>query len=152
MGIRVLAVGKKHESWIEAGLDRYAKRLRKPYDITWQFLAHSSREADAARAEESQRIEAKLDDAEVVVLLDERGKMFDSVAFAAQLQRRLDTGKRVTIVIGGAYGVTEQLRQRADVVWSLSALVFPHQLVRLILVEQVYRAQEISAGRQYHHV
>lgn len=151
MGIRVIAIGKKHEQWIEPGLDRYLKRLRKPYDLTWLLLPHSSREGEAARTEESQRIEAKLESGDLVVLLDERGRMFDSIALSRELQRGLDAGKRITLIIGGAYGVTEALRTRADVVWSLSALVFPHQLVRLIIAEQVYRAQEISAGRQYHH-
>ncbi len=152
MSIRVLAVGKKHESWIQEGLERYSQRLRKPFDVAWQMLPHSSREGEAARTEESARIMEKLGPDDIVFLLDERGKQFDSIQLSQQLQRRFDSGKRVTIVIGGAYGVTEAFRQRSDVVWSLSQLVFPHQLVRLILIEQVYRAQEISAGRQYHHV
>lgn len=152
MSIRVLAVGKKHESWIQEGLDRYSQRLRKPFDVSWQMLPHSAREGEAARNEESTRIVARLDRDDTVILLDERGKMFDSVELAAQLQRRFDVGSKVTVVVGGAYGVTEEFRQRADVVWSLSKLVFPHQLVRLILTEQLYRAQEISAGRPYHHV
>ena len=71
---------------------------------------------------------------------------------AAHLQQQFDVGRPVTVVIGGAYGVDETVHARANRVWSLSGLVFPHQLVRLILAEQVYRAQEISAGRPYHHV
>lgn len=152
MALRVLTIGKKHEPWISDGVDRYEKRLRKPFDLTWLMLPHSSREGDAARAEESQRILDKLTRDDVVILLDERGRMYDSVAFSQTLTRFFDAGKRVTLVIGGAYGVSEELRQRADAVWSLSSLVFPHQLVRLIVAEQVYRAQEIAGGRQYHHV
>jgi len=152
MALRVLTIGKKHEPWISDGVDRYEKRLRKPFDLSWLMLPHSSREGDAARTEESQRILEKLTRDDVVILLDERGRMYDSVAFSQKLTRYFDAGKRVTLVIGGASGVTEELRHRADAVWSLSALVFPHQLVRLIVVEQVYRAQEIAGGRQYHHV
>lgn len=152
MAIRVLAVGKKHESWVHEGIERYVKRLRKPFDLTWQLLPHSSRDEVAARTEESTRILEKLDRDEFVIVLDERGKQWDSPGIATTLQRGFDAGKRITFVIGGAYGVSSELRERADVVWSLSPLVFPHQLVRLILVEQVYRAQEIAAGRQYHHV
>ncbi|GHD00575.1 23S rRNA (pseudouridine(1915)-N(3))-methyltransferase RlmH [Zhihengliuella salsuginis] len=151
MGIRVLAIGKKHESWVEEGIGRYAKRMKKPYDVAWQLLPHSSREADAARTEESERLLAKVGAQDYVVLLDERGKNVDSPALAAQLQRQFDTSKPVTVIIGGAYGVADSVHQRANFVWSLSKLVFPHQLVRLILAEQLYRAQEISGGRPYHH-
>ncbi|MBL3688122.1 23S rRNA (pseudouridine(1915)-N(3))-methyltransferase RlmH [Leucobacter zeae] len=148
----MLAVGKKHESWVQEGIGRYEKRLRKPFDATWQLLPHSSREGDAARAEESERILAKLDRSAFVVLLDERGTNVDSPALAGRLQRAFDAGRPVVVVVGGAYGVEDRVRERADFVWSLSKLVFPHQLVRLILAEQLYRAQEIAAGRPYHHV
>lgn len=152
MSVRVLAIGKKHEAWVVDGIDRYERRLRKPFDVTWQLLPHSSREGDAAREEESERILQRVDRDTFLVLLDERGQNVDSPALAARLQGAFDIGKPVAVVIGGAYGVSESVRSRADFVWSLSKLVFPHQLVRLILAEQLYRAQEISGGRPYHHV
>ena len=152
MSVRILAVGKKHESWVVDGIGRYEKRLRKPYDTAWQLLPHSSREGDAARAEESDRLLSKLDRDAFVVLLDERGRNVDSPALARTLQGAFDAGRPVTAIIGGAYGVDDRVRARADFVWSLSQLVFPHQLVRLMLVEQLYRSQEISANRSYHHV
>lgn len=152
MSVRILAVGKRHEAWVADGIDRYEKRLRKPFDASWQLLPHSSREGDAARAEESERILAKVDRDAFLVLLDERGRNVDSPALASALRGAFDSGRTVTVVIGGAYGVSDRVRERADFVWSLSKLVFPHQLVRLILAEQLYRAQEISAGRPYHHV
>ena len=152
MSVKVLAVGKKHESWVSEGIDRYAKRLKKPFDLTWQLLPHSSRDGDAARQEESARILAKVGERDHLVLLDERGKNVDSPGLARHLQSRFDLGETVTVVIGGAYGVDESVHARAGFVWSLSKLVFPHQLVRLILTEQLYRAQEIAAGRPYHHV
>ncbi|WP_053353786.1 23S rRNA (pseudouridine(1915)-N(3))-methyltransferase RlmH [Leucobacter musarum] len=152
MSVRVLAVGKRHESWVSDGIDRYEKRLRKPFDTAWQLLPHSSREGDAARTEESDRLLVKLDRDAFVVLLDERGKNIDSPKLATTLRRAFDGGRAVTVIIGGAYGVDDRVRARADFVWSLSQLVFPHQLVRLMLVEQLYRSQEISAGRSYHHV
>lgn len=129
----------------------YAKRMRKPFNITWSLLAHSAREGDAARAEESDRILAKLTGDNFVVLLDERGSNLSSPELAQTLQRGFEAGKQVTFIIGGAYGVDDRVRQRAELVWSLSRLVFPHQLVRLLLAEQVYRAQEIVGGRPYHH-
>lgn len=152
MSIRALAVGKKHEDWVVTGISRYQKRLKKPFDLAWQLLPHSAREGDAARTEESSRILEKIGAGEFVVLLDERGTNLDSVELSRTIGEQLDSSKPVTVVIGGAYGVDERLRKRADLVWSLSGLVFPHQLVRLILVEQLYRAQEIRGGRPYHHV
>ncbi|UOR01209.1 23S rRNA (pseudouridine(1915)-N(3))-methyltransferase RlmH [Leucobacter allii] len=152
MSIRILAVGKKHESWVAEGIERYGKRLRKPFDAAWLLLPHSAREHEAARAEESERILAKLDRDAFVVLLDERGRNVDSPGLSRTLQGAFDAGRSVTAVIGGAYGVDDRVRARADFVWSLSGLVFPHQLVRLVLAEQLYRAQEIAAGRPYHHV
>lgn len=151
MAITVIAVGAKHESWIKEGLERYQKRLRKPYDIKWVLLPHSQYEGDSARTEESERIIAKLPERSYVVLLDEVGKNIDSPALSNMFEREFSHSE-VTVIIGGAYGVTPELQQRANFVWSLSKLVFPHQLVRLLLVEQVYRAQEIAAGGKYHHV
>lgn len=152
MSVRILAIGKKHENWVSDGIARYEQRLRKPFDASWQLLPHSAREGEAARAEESERILSKLDRDTFVVLLDERGQNVDSPALATRLQGAFDASRQVAVVIGGAYGVDDRVRSRADFVWSLSKLVFPHQLVRLILSEQLYRAQEIAGGRPYHHV
>jgi len=152
MSIKILAIGKKHESWVADGITRYEQRLRKPFDVSWQLLPHSAREGEAARAEESDRILSKLSRDAFVVLLDERGQNVDSPALASRLQGAFGSSKQVAVIIGGAYGVDDRVRQRADFVWSLSKLVFPHQLVRLILAEQLYRAQEIAGGRPYHHV
>lgn len=152
MSVRILAVGKKHEPWVTDGISRYEKRLRKPFDVTWQLLPHSSREGDAARSEESERILSRVDRDAFLVLLDERGRNVDSPTLARKMQTAFDAGRAVTVVIGGAYGVDDRVRDRADFVWSLSQLVFPHQLVRLIVAEQLYRAQEIAGNRPYHHV
>lgn len=149
--IRLVAIGKKHEPWVSEGIERYERRLSRPWSAEWILLPHSSLEADRARQDESERILARLKDDDFVVLLDERGKLLDSPALSQALQRQLDKSQPIICIIGGAYGVTEALMARADLVWSLSPLVFPHQLVRLILTEQLYRAQEIAAGRPYHH-
>lgn len=149
--IRVIAVGKRHETWVEAGIERYEKRLKKPYDIKWVFLPHSQFEADRARQEESGRILSRLKDDDFVILLDERGKNIDSPTLSHLVEAEVSRGQQVVIIIGGAYGVDDTIHQRANFVWSLSKLVFPHQLVRLILVEQIYRVQEISRGSAYHH-
>jgi 23S rRNA (pseudouridine1915-N3)-methyltransferase len=149
--ITIISVGKKHEDWALAGIERYQKRLKAPFNIEWVLLPHSSREDLAARQEESERILSRLKERDFVVLLDETGFMYDSPSLGEQFETVFSKVPNVVLIIGGAYGVNDTLKSRANVVWSLSKLVFPHQLVRLILVEQLYRAQEITRGGQYHH-
>lgn len=149
--ITLIAVGKKHESWVQAGVERYEKRLRAPFDVKWVLLPHSSKEGDSARQEESERILKRLGSDAYVVLLDERGKQFSSPQVSAQIETVAASGRPVTVIIGGAFGVDASIHQRADLVLSFSPMVFPHQLVRLMLVEQLYRAQSIATGGKYHH-
>lgn len=151
MPIKIISVGKKHESWVSEGIERYQKRLRAPFSVEWVLLPHSSLEGNRARQEESERILSRLSSDDIVVLLDERGKALDSPALSTLLSEHLHQSRTVVIVIGGAYGVDHSVHTRATTVWSLSPLVFPHQLVRLILTEQLYRAQQIALGGSYHH-
>ncbi|MDB5183871.1 MAG: rRNA methyltransferase [Candidatus Saccharibacteria bacterium] len=149
--ITVISVGKKHDSWVMDGIERYQTRLKKPYDLNWVLLPHSALQDAAARQEESERILSRLDSRDFVVLLDERGDELESPQLASLLDNTFTASRPITLLIGGAYGVDDRIHQRANVVWSLSPLVFPHQLVRLILTEQLYRAQQINAGHPYHH-
>lgn len=151
MPLKVLTVGKKHESWVAEGIERYQKRLRAPFSIEWVLLPHSSLEGDRARQEESERILSRLGTDDYVVLLDERGKALDSPGLSSLLSDQLHTSRTIVVIIGGAYGVDSTVHERAQFIWSLSPLVFPHQLVRLILTEQIYRAEQISLGGSYHH-
>ena len=149
--IRIIAIGKRHEPWIVDGVKRYTERLRAPWNIEWVLLPHSQQNGLSARQEESQAILSRLNARDTVILLDERGKMWDSPALSREISSGFEQSKQLVIIIGGAYGVDESLVQRADRVWSLSPLVFPHQLVRLILTEQLYRAQAIAGNHPYHH-
>lgn len=149
--IRVIAIGKKHEAWAQVGIERYQKRLKKPFAVEWVLLPHSTRNGSEARQIESQAILTRLSPSDFVVLLDETGTLYDSPSLSRQLSEAFTASANITMIIGGAYGVSDELRARAQLVWSLSPLVFPHQLVRLLLVEQLYRAQEIAAGHPYHH-
>ena len=151
MSLDIIAIGKKHEDWVVPAIERYQKRLKSPFNPEWILLAHSSLDGLSAREDESGRILSRLDAYDFIVLLDERGKELDSPAIAEVLKSQLDRSQKVLVIIGGAFGVTDELRQRADLIWSLSPLVFPHQLVRLILTEQLYRAQQITLGGSYHH-
>lgn len=149
--ITIIAVGKRHEPWLVDGIARYEQRMIYAWQLQWKLLPASQRSSDAARREESQQILRALSPQAYVVLLDERGTMLDSPALSRSLHQPMAQGKSLVLIIGGAYGVTEAVMERANLVWSLSRLVFPHQLVRLILAEQLYRAQQIAAGHPYHH-
>ena len=151
MKMKIIAIGKKHEKWVLNGIELFEKRLKKPFNLNWDILPHSNFAEEKAREEETQRILAKIKPSDFVILLDERGKNISSPELAKMLSNGFVNSQNFVIVIGGAFGVSEELRQRANFVWSLSKLVFPHQIVRLILVEQIYRAQEISSGGKYHH-
>jgi len=149
--ITIVSIGKKHESWVAEGIERYENRLKKPFNTEWVLLPHSALNDAAARQEESERILSRVDARAFVILLDERGDDIDSPALSRLLDTAFTAGRQIVMIIGGAYGVDDRVHQRADLVWSLSSLVFPHQLVRLILAEQLYRAQQIAAGHPYHH-
>lgn len=149
--MKIIAIGKKHEKWVLNGIELFEKRLKKPFNLSWDILPHSNFAEEKAREEETQRILAKIKPSDFVILLDERGKNISSPELAKMLLNGFVNSQNFVIVIGGAFGVSEELRRRANFVWSISKLVFPHQIVRLILVEQIYRAQEISSGGKYHH-
>ncbi|QCT40315.1 23S rRNA (pseudouridine(1915)-N(3))-methyltransferase RlmH [Candidatus Saccharibacteria bacterium oral taxon 488] len=149
MKITILTIGKRHEPWVEPGITRFLERLRAPFAAEMIIIPHSGQIGDRARQDESERLISRLRPHDFIILLDERGRNLSSPELS---QLILDhTDQHIVIIIGGAYGVTETLHRRADIVWSLSRLVFPHQLVRLILAEQLYRAQEIARGSSYHH-
>ena len=151
MSLQILVIGKKHESWVLEGIERYQKRLKAPFLPEWVLMAHSSFDGVKARQDESERILSRLTAYDFIILLDERGKTLDSPSLAGLLEEQLDRSQKVLIIVGGAFGVTDELRDQVHLVWSLSPLVFPHQLVRLIVTEQLYRSQQIIVGGSYHH-
>lgn len=152
MQIVILSVGKKSEQAIESLINDYEKRLGREYQIVWQFVSGSrSTDEVTCRREESESLSKYIKETDSVVLLDERGRQFDNKTFADVFKGLASQHGRIVIVIGGAYGVTEEFRSSADVVWSLSNLVFPHRLIRLILMEQLYRTIMITKGHPYHH-
>lgn len=151
-GVTILSVGGKHEIELQTAIARYETRLKSKLPIDWKFVPYSAESADTARRAESRCLLDKLSSDDYVVLLDETGVQPDSEGFSEMVYKALQrpSGKTVCI-IGGAYGVDDSLHKRADQVLSLSKLVFPHRLVRLILVEQLYRAWAILQNHPYHH-
>ena len=149
MKIRVLTIGKKHETWVKQGIEHFQKRLRAPFELEIVIIPAAKLSSEQASENESGTILKRLKSTDFVILLDERGKNLSSVEFSRLIQDHVD--RQIVIIIGGAFGVNQALKTRADFTWSLSNLVFPHQLVRLMLAEQLYRAQEIAKGTGYHH-
>ncbi len=155
MNIHIIYVGRREARHLQPAIDEYAKRLTPFAALSWQAIVSQPTgdgSIESSRQKESALIEARLSPGDMVVLLDERGKQFDNRELADFLDgRRQQARQRLVFIIGGAYGVSEGLRQRADLVWSLSRLVFPHELVRLLLIEQLYRSSAILSNKAYHH-
>ena len=141
--IKIIAGGRKNMGAYAEIVAEYEKRLRKPYILTWQFMDEEKLARYLAEWPFSGR--------EYVICCDERGKNISSGEYSELLSRAFMEGREVVILIGGAYGFSESVREKADFVWSFSKLVFPHQLFRAMVVEQVYRASQIAEGRPYHH-
>ncbi len=153
MGFRLILVKRTERGHVADGLDYYLARIRRMEPVDDTVMAEAGRGDPAwQQRTESERILAALRPGEKVVALDERGSLLSSPDFAAQLGKWRDQGTRHTaFIIGGAYGLTDEVRQRADLVLSLSPMVFPHQLVRVLFAEQLYRALSILKGSGYHH-
>jgi 23S rRNA (pseudouridine1915-N3)-methyltransferase len=156
MKIQLWSVGKNHEEYIQPGVEQFTGRILHYFPVTWKILAPSRKtgvlSVEAIREYESSMILASLSADDYLVLLDENGQSLSSRQLAAFIGERANESCRsLVFLIGGAYGVDRKLRDRARFVWSLSALTLPHQLVRLILAEQLYRACTILRNEKYHH-
>lgn len=152
MQIVILSVGKRPESGIQALIDDYEKRFAREYQVQWQYLSASkSNDKLQCQNEESNSLLKLLMPTDQVVLLDERGEQKDNQEFAEVFGRLASAHGRLVFIVGGAYGVNEALRGRADFLWSLSKLVLPHRLIRLVLIEQLYRTVMVAKGHPYHH-
>lgn len=148
MTIKIITVGNKPSLEIQAIITDYTRRLPRNISVTWVIQKHSDGDAKSSKQQESENILRAISPKELVILLDETGKQLSS----EELSKTLFTNNTdIVFVIGGAYGVTKSVFERAQMVWSLSMLVFPHQLVRIILSEQIYRAYTISINHPYHH-
>ena len=140
--IKIIAGGKKNKGWIQEACEEYEKRLKKPFDVEWNFVDEKKL---------SERV-LNLPKNKIVILLDENGVMMDSTKLTSTIDDYFINSKDVVFVIGGAFGhFPVELKRRANIILSLSKMVFPHQICRLILIEQIYRAQEIRRDGKYHH-
>jgi 23S rRNA (pseudouridine1915-N3)-methyltransferase len=134
-------------------VELFTKRIGHYYPIDWQLITPSKlTEPIQIKKAEAANILKSITATDVLVLLDETGKMLSSPGLSKLIQQKANqSAQRIVFLIGGAYGVEDEIKKRANFTWSLSELVFPHMLVRLILAEQVYRACSILANEKYHH-
>ncbi|MFN8307976.1 MAG: 23S rRNA (pseudouridine(1915)-N(3))-methyltransferase RlmH [Ferruginibacter sp.] len=156
MKFQFWTVGKDHEPYVKDGILQFTKRIGNYYPVQWNIIPSPKNAAMLSemdlKKKEGETILDFLAKDDYLVLLDERGKQLRSEELAAFIQQRAnESAKNIVFLIGGAFGVSEAVQQRANYTWSLSKLVFPHQLVRLILAEQVYRACSINRNEKYHH-
>jgi len=156
MKIQLWSIGKAHENYVKEGVEEFTKRISKYYPVEWKILPAArqtinTEERDIKKTE-SQQILHALEKDDYLVLLDENGKQIGSPELAAFIESRANSSVRqIIFLIGGAFGVDGNIKSRANFMWSFSQLVFPHQLVRLMLAEQVYRACTIIRNEKYHH-
>ena len=156
MKIKLLVVGKTEKSYLKDGIAEYAKRLKHYFPFELKEIpelknARKLREGQIKDAE-GELILKNVVNSDHVVLLDEQGKMFRSKEFAQYFQKKANSGlKQIVLVVGGAYGFSDDVYQRANEKVSLSKMTFSHQMVRLFAIEQVYRAMTILRGEPYHH-
>ena len=156
MKITLLTVGKTDKDWVKQGLDIYVSRLKHyvPFSMTEipELKNVSALSKDQIKTREGELILKNIRTSDDVILLDERGKQYSSMELAGVIRDKMTYGGRdIVFVIGGAYGFSEAVYARADAKLSLSRMTFSHQMVRVIFVEQIYRAFTIIKGEPYHH-
>ncbi len=150
MTITILTVGSRSKQEYEFLVQSFVKRMPRHITVTIRYIKHADGEPQSSIQRESENLLKAIPKDNRVIVLDERGTQYSSPELSKVLFSRNDN-RDICIIIGGAHGVSELLRSRADIVWSLGALVFPHQLVRIIVSEQIYRAHCIHIGHPYHH-
>ena len=155
--ITLITLGKLKEKYLRDAQDEYAKRLSRyckldVVELTPINLSEkpSQSEIDSALLKEAEMIEKRIPDGSVVSALCVEGKANTSEQFAEFIDKNTNSGKNMCFIIGSSYGLSNQIKQRADVKLSLSEMTFPHQLFRVMLLEQIYRGFKINEGSTYH--
>lgn len=156
MKISLVTIGKTDIAWVKQGLDNYVSRIKHyiPFELIEipELKNVSSLSQDQIKNKEAEGLLRLIKPTDYLILLDEKGKQFRSIEFAKELQDRINfSNKNIVFVIGGAYGFSQSIYNRADNKISLSNMTFSHQLVRTIFAEQLYRAFTIIKGEPYHH-
>lgn len=151
--IKIIAIGRIKEKAQVALIEEYMKRLRPEHKVEMLELdksKHKDSEINKVIEDESNRVLSKIKPTDYVILLDLKGANISSEELAANISRNLSTGKDLIFIIGGSHGVSDDIKNRSNFMWQISKLTFPHQLVRQLLVEQIYRAFMINKQHPYH--
>jgi 23S rRNA (pseudouridine1915-N3)-methyltransferase len=156
MKLELWMQGQTAFDYIKNGVEIYEKRLKHfiPFEsvVIADIKNAKSMTEEQLKQKEGEQILKKIDPNDYLILLDERGKQFSSLQFSELLEGYLQSNyKKIIFLIGGAYGFSEDVYKRANAQWSLSKLTFSHQMVRLFVVEQIYRGMSILRGLPYHH-
>ena len=152
MMITLAVIGKTEVGFVRQGIEEYVKRLQHYVQFNIQYIGDVNMSEAQQKVAEGKSLLAALDTSDHVVLLDEHGTERTSMDYSQWLQRRMASGcKRMVFVVGGPYGFSQEVYDRANEKISLSKMTFPHELVRLIFVEQLYRAFTILRHEPYHH-
>lgn len=154
MKIKLLAVGTKMPSWVQAGVGEYEKRCSRYLGLSLLEVPMAKRgktvSTEQCIQKESEDLLARVQADDLVVALEVQGKSLSTEALADRLAEFRQQGRDVCLLVGGPDGLGAAVRERANEMWSLSALTLPHPLVRILLVEQLYRASSILQGHPYH--
>ena len=154
MKIKLIQVGKTDEDFLIKGVNKYQSRLKHycSYDVITIPDLKNTKNLSTKDQKHKEGVEIlKHVSNEFVILLDENGKEFDSLEFSKLIQKRLNTGMNLTFLIGGPFGFSNEVYDRADQKIALSQMTFSHQMIRLFFTEQMYRAFSILKGEKYHH-
>ncbi len=156
MHINLLCIGKTGKKFLEEGENEYMKRLSHYISFSMEILPDiklaKNLSEQQIKTKEGQQFLDKIHASDVVLLLDERGKQYDSVSFSNFLQEQFNRGgKNISFLVGGPYGFSEEIYARATSQISLSKMTFSHQMIRLFFIEQLYRGMTILKGEPYHH-
>ncbi len=156
MQIKLLAIGKTDHQQLQQLIDDYQKRLgfyiKFEFEIIPDLKKVKNLSEEQQKQKEGELILAKLSNTDLLILMDENGTQYDSVAFSEQLQKHMNSGiKQLVFVIGGPYGFSSEVYEKANGKISLSKMTFSHQMIRLFMIEQLYRAFTILRNEPYHH-
>ena len=153
MKINLIAIGKKMPDWISHGIEHYKKQLPKNYNFTITALESQTRKSISA--ENTKNLEEKLildaaSGSSLLIAFDERGKQQSSKELSKSIEKWQLEGESVAMIIGGADGLSSELKQKCNLIWSLSNLTLTHSMARLLLVEQLYRGHSLMTNHPYH--
>lgn len=156
MKITLLAIGKTDDKNLQTLINQYTKRLKHYVPFSFEVIPDiknvKNRSEALQKKAEGQEILKRLQPADALILLDENGKQYSSVSFSQFLQKKMNSGlKNLTFVIGGPYGFSDEVYERANGKLSLSKMTFSHQMVRVFFIEQLYRGFTILRNEPYHH-